>query len=911
MTDEPQRDLPNPKNLANGVFVGGNNEGIVNTGPNTQNVIFHTEGEFAYQIVPFPQDLTLSREPWHKQPSQLLLAQHQVVPFTGREGELTGLHEWLDDQTGPANALRLLHGPGGQGKTRLALKFAAEASRSWTAWQATTHTSQSSATAGKMTLGAIGKRVLIIVDYAERWSHDALLALVKDLVARPAERRRVLLVARSAGSWWGSLLHDLRNIGFSPNAVQLDSLSGGSTNERRQAYLAARDSFSEALGIPDSRVEEIPSDLDLSDERFGLMLTIHMAALVAVYARLGNPCPSRDEDGVNQFSSDPETFSTVLLDRERDYWAKLFAVQGEDGIDANTMAQAVYTATLTGRLSYANGQSALDRIGIESNKRLGSILKAHARPYPTGTDEMYLEPLYPDRLGEDFLALTTPGHQRPHTSSDPWTDGAIDRLLTEPAGSGGPAWTHHVLTVFIETAARWPHMANSQLYPFLRRQPQRMLEAGGTALAALASLPNVDFAALEAIERCSPDRNTDIDVGLAALSQRLGNHLLEQTNDPAKRAKIHLNICHRTYNANLHHQGVRHAQEAAHLYRELAAQDPSVYKESLARALDYLGIHLDMTGRPSEALAATQAATDIYRELVRGGRHDLEPTLGRVLANLAGRDQLDPQSRLAIAREAVAIGRHSAAKYPSNANLELAGALENLALAFEVVGDMDAAVVATREAAEIRRKQALRAPEVYKLDLLRVLYNLCRRLDAAHQPEEAFTTIEKVVKLYRGLAASDPASYEINLAKSLNKLGWIATQIGQKEQAIKAFTEAVELYRRPAAADPAHITGLAASLNNLGWIASQIDQKVQAIEAFAEAAELYRHPASILPVLYGGRLARSLYNWGWAAYVTGQRDAAIENLEEAATIFARIKDSDSFDQEIALAVSSFLHSIQK
>ena len=99
----------------------------------------------------------------------MLLAQHQVVEFTGRDGELEELREWLDDPAGPENALRLLHGPGGQGKTRLALKLAADASRGWRVWQATTRTAQTPRTTGRAAPRELGKRALVIVDYAERW----------------------------------------------------------------------------------------------------------------------------------------------------------------------------------------------------------------------------------------------------------------------------------------------------------------------------------------------------------------------------------------------------------------------------------------------------------------------------------------------------------------------------------------------------------------------------------------------------------------------------------------------------------------------------------------------------------------------------------------------------------------------
>ena len=68
------------------------------------------------------------RPTWLRElPSRMLNARFAVVGFTGRDAiwpSCTG-----GRTAGPRLAVRWLHAPGGQGKTRLAAKFAAEASR--------------------------------------------------------------------------------------------------------------------------------------------------------------------------------------------------------------------------------------------------------------------------------------------------------------------------------------------------------------------------------------------------------------------------------------------------------------------------------------------------------------------------------------------------------------------------------------------------------------------------------------------------------------------------------------------------------------------------------------------------------------------------------------------------------------
>ncbi|MFJ3638109.1 hypothetical protein [Streptomyces sp. NPDC090112] len=83
-----------------------------------------------------------------------------------------------------------------------------------------------------------------------------------------------------------------------------------------------------------------------------------------------------------------------------------------------------------------------------------------------------LEPLYPDRLGEEFLALLTPGHACDHPF-DLWTEEAPAKLLgadappDPPDAEASSSWTQHALATLIEAAGRWEHLAVNQLYPLL------------------------------------------------------------------------------------------------------------------------------------------------------------------------------------------------------------------------------------------------------------------------------------------------------------------------------------------------------------------------------------------------------------------------------------------------------------
>jgi hypothetical protein len=130
----------------------------------------------------------------------------------------------------------------------------------------------------------------------------------------------------------------------------------------------------------------------------------------------------------------------------------------------DAMRQAVYTATLTGPLSYRDALSVFKYVQIESPEQPGQLIRDHARCYPSLEDDSVLEPLYPDRLGEDFVALTTPGHNNSIYPPDPWADGALARLLSLSDNKNGlpgsPPWALSVKTLIDEIGSRWPHIAS-------------------------------------------------------------------------------------------------------------------------------------------------------------------------------------------------------------------------------------------------------------------------------------------------------------------------------------------------------------------------------------------------------------------------------------------------------------------
>ena len=184
------------------------------------------------------------------QPSRLLLARYELVPFAGRADLLVELSGWLRE-AGPAS-VRLIYGAGGQGKSRLAAQFARHHPAEWTVWQARQSSSASQSPAHiKMPAGAAG--LLVVADYADRWAPSHLQALIADvyaLVRRLPEPLplRVLLLARTAGFWWEALEQRLdADHGIPATAAVLPPLGG--EVDRAELFAVAWSYFAAAMGM--------------------------------------------------------------------------------------------------------------------------------------------------------------------------------------------------------------------------------------------------------------------------------------------------------------------------------------------------------------------------------------------------------------------------------------------------------------------------------------------------------------------------------------------------------------------------------------------------------------------------------------------------------------------------------------
>ncbi|HEV7671900.1 MAG TPA: CHAT domain-containing protein [Thermoanaerobaculia bacterium] len=319
-------------------------------------------------------------------PGALLRAEYSIVPFHGREKERSDLYAWCTE--GPAVRVRLYTGPGGMGKTRLALEIAKVLKREgWRAGFLEPDAVRSPEEAWKA-VSRRGGKVLAIVDYAET-RRELLIPLLRRLYATDAGPIRVILLARAALDWWEQLKAEGHGVGelLSGPATSRHSLPAlaFSVPERSESYRLAGQAFAQRLN------RDAPTELPEGVETalFERVLLLHMAALASIEG-----VKVKGEDGVLDY----------VLKRETRYWTDRAIHRQVDATLVAGIGRAMAAITLGGGVR--NEEEALEvlRRLQAFQGQTGDVLLAVARLlhecYP---GDHWIEPILPDLLGEHLV----------------------------------------------------------------------------------------------------------------------------------------------------------------------------------------------------------------------------------------------------------------------------------------------------------------------------------------------------------------------------------------------------------------------------------------------------------------------------------------------------------------------------
>ena len=811
-----------------------------------------------------------------EQPSRMLAADLQIVDFTGREQDRASLADWRD-HPGPRLAARWLHAPGGQGKTRLAVQFAADsAAADWKVVTATHTAGRIIPPPGSQNMsldGFVG--LLLIVDYADRWPLSHLAWLFSNALFHHRLPTRLLLLARSAQSWI-AVRKELTRLQAATSDHPLPPLTADiDVHEREKMFTAARDCFARRYRIDDPAAIKPPAELRHPD--FGLTLALHMSALVKVDAHTRELKPPKDV----------ASLSGYLLDREHEHWKSLYEnrVTGlEFRTPHTTMARTVFTAALTGAAAYDLGVTILDSLKLDIDS--GRVLTDHAVCYPPTDAAMVLAPLYPDRLAEDLLALTLPGHSATGFPAAPWARPTA-LILSGRQNGALPAYTARMIT-FLASAAgpgRWPHVAQ-HLNAILRADPALAVGAGGAALSALADVLEIETDVLRAVEGYFPRSDPDLDPGIARVAAVLTDRLLAQTDDPSARADLYQNLALRLANAGLYPEAATAAQQAVDAYPLLGPGDPE-HVRNLAFSLHVLGSVLWRNGQYHDALAQTQQAVALRRFLsVVDDRPRYAHDLAHSLINLNVQLAQVGQDRPAL-----------------DACVEATQILRRLVTNAELSGDARRIALATAFLAE-------------------GLTNLGNRQLGLGLRTDALATLGNAVEIYRRLVAGNTAShshpdghshdFDTEFANALSSLGIALERSDRAQEAVEPLEQAVAVCERLAVANPARYEPVYTDLlSNLAAVHNLLGHHQEAAEILEKTLTVYKRLATANLVRYEPDIARTLTNLSVAYAELGDREAARDRAEHSVALYRDLATSapGSYEPILAVALSVLGHTL--
>jgi tetratricopeptide (TPR) repeat protein len=833
-------------------------------------------------------------------PASLLEAHRQVVAFHGRDELIHTLLDWcVDDE--PVAAV-VVHGPGGQGKTRLAYEFTKRLSqparqRRWATVWVTGEAKGEELTPVK----DVAVPLLLVVDYAE--SRTAQLTRLFKLCDRPPGRApiRLLLLTRTVSEWWEQVNTDTNHLlADVTQRLPLPPLAPLVVN-RQHEYRTALTHVARALPSVRTPVEadwhQVAADLpdpNLSGTEWGTVLSVHMRALADL---LDATQPS------TTVTPDTAVEGRVLAHEYR-YWSHTAAARGLSAPELEQPLRDVLAAAFTLTTSSIEAADAL--VGnVASLGGQTTALKQQVRrwiidlyPQDKEGEGVLWGRVQPDRLLEYFLG------QQLLRNPD-----LFDPLL----GSISAADAERLVALYARAAAH-PAFA-SALAEHLTGLCERHTQVLGTAVIEVATHTENPAPLVRALEQAtvSPEASLDVLMGLhdalPHFSQRLAawtgqlvdrvveilRALAEQRPDTyLPRLAIALNNqAVRLGSLGSHAAGLDASTEAVRIHHALAKQRSGTHLPDFAMALSNQAIHLGHWGRYEEALEAITQAIHHYRALADQHPSTHLPALAMATTNQATRLRdlgLYEEALEAIA-QAVHHYRTLAEQHPDNHLPGLAGSLNNQAIQLRDLGRHEEALEAITQAAHIRQKLAEQRPDAHLTDLAMTLNNQAIQLRDLGRHQEALEPIAQAVHHYRALAEQQPNAYLPDLAVALNNQAGHLGELRRHEEALDATTQAVHIHRKLTEQRPdAHLPGLAMALNNQAIQMGDLGRHEEALEAIAQAVHHYRTLAEQHPDTHMPHLATSLNNQAIRLGDLGRHEEALEAITQAVHIHRKLTE---------------------
>lgn len=488
-------------------------------------------------------------------PIEILRPDRAVVPFIGREEELALIKRWIESKN--ESPVLLLTGPGGIGKTRLALHVANIYPQNNYDCRIIREGRESEVGGYLQRKTSLDRPLLLIVDYAD--ARPDLSYLLDDISAS-ARRVRAILIARSSGEWWRRLKlgsSRVRAMLSRTEALELPPGLRGQEDRSEKIIDTALEAMARELSL------EIPEvSVSVGQER-PTLLVLHMAALVALL----RGTIDRPEPQSNKVAADRGVFSE-LLEHEIAYWKR--AAKGLDfDIPFLAVRRSFAVAFLLRPRSEEETARALQRVPdlemstVASRRQVARWIR---QLYPA-SQPLWVGNLEPDLLAEHFVTEELAG-----------SDELVVRCFEELPGLQAEA----AISLLARACGHHPE-APDILAVVLKKYLTSVDESaiamvassegvlGGTFASVLADSPT-SLAQLVQIAEAIPYPTAALAQAHQTIVQRIVDMLPLSENAGMARWKQLLGQLN-AQAGNLD-SGVREAEEAVAIYRELEASQP-------------------------------------------------------------------------------------------------------------------------------------------------------------------------------------------------------------------------------------------------------------------------------------------------------------------------------------------------
>ncbi|MDX3100192.1 tetratricopeptide repeat protein [Nonomuraea angiospora] len=698
-------------------------------------------------------------------PLTLLVPELRAAPYAGGTDVLDDLVTWAT-APGPTS-VRLVSGPAGTGKTRLAVELAARlpapgppAAGAPFVW----------ARPGARPPEPEGP-ALVIVEDADGHEVGTLAGLLAGAIGRPGTR--VLLLARSFPMMWATWAEEVPTSPEQEAFALVGRAESITLPSVELDFAAVHAAFAAKLGLapspaPSWRPSEAATPLDVQ------------AAALATLLADGRDV-SLDVDG--------------LLRLEEERWLAVAVGLGlAPGLDllrdVLTVAAALDGSVFgDGDLELGELLLRVPELAYADSEERRDLVRWLRTAYPPSA--VLGRPAWP----EDLMLGLAAGHltRRPELAA---------RLLRRL--SDRRAW--RALVALARTAAGRPEGVPAlaavlgQDLAGLQNVLTAALGTGvtGTLDAALALALDEPLRAGTTLAELLP--------GPAALDEAALAVLLPMTNglasadEAAQTSAADLRWLQGKRLSELGHddEAADALRDAVRLYRSIPGE-----RESLALALNSLYNCLMGLGRQEEAHAAIVEEVELNRALAGrspGHRAAYAASLSNLSATLGRRGR--EEEALASVSEAVSILRELSGARPREHDADLAGALANEAYALTRLGRPEDALAGLYQALEIRRRQAGEDPAAFLPKLLLVLNNLSATLRESDRLTQAAEMARRAVTVAGELAPAQARAQRPLIAATLLNRAVVGAYLGDAAAAEADIEAALDIQRQLAVERP-------------------------------------------------------------------------------------------------------------